>query len=202
MEIRLQQVKERISYQVVLLSSVCALAALMLFATEGATRPIIAQRIVEDQNALLHEVLAGQPFANDVFAVSQRIESEGKSFDLYRVENEQHQLIDWVIRGEQEGYSGTIRFLVGVTLKGEIIGVRIISHSETPGLGDKIEVEKSDWILGFVKRTLENTGLWAVKKDGGDFDQFSGATITPRAVVNGVHQALLALKSYQGESNE
>lgn len=202
MQVSLQQVKERITYQVVLLSSACALAALLLFATDGVTKPIIAQRILEDQNALLREVLADQPYANDVFADSQLIENEGRSFELYRVENEQKQLIDWVIRGEQEGYSGTIRFLVGVTLDGEIIGVRIISHSETPGLGDKIEVEKSDWIQGFVKRTLENTGLWAVKKDGGDFDQFSGATITPRAVVKGVHQALLALKSYQGENNE
>ncbi|MGY0614784.1 RnfABCDGE type electron transport complex subunit G [Vibrio sp. FJH11] len=202
MEIRLQQFKERISYQVGLLASACALAALLLFATDWATKPVIAQRILEDQNALLREVLAGQSYANDVFSFSELIEFEGKSYELYRVEDDKHQLIDWVIRGDQEGYSGTIRFLIGVTLNGEIIGVRIISHSETPGLGDKIEAQKSNWIHSFAKRALENTGLWAVKKDGGDFDQFSGATITPRAVVKGVHQALLALESYQGANNE
>jgi electron transport complex protein RnfG len=202
MEIRLQQFKERISYQTGLLAGACALAALLLFATDWATKPVIAQRILEDQNALLREVLAGQSYANDVFASSEFIEFEGKSFELYRVEDEKHQLINWVIRGDQEGYSGTIRFLVGVTLNGEIIGVRIISHSETPGLGDKIEAEKSDWIDSFAKRAIENTGVWAVKKDGGDFDQFSGATITPRAVVKGVHHALLALESYQGANNE
>ncbi|ANQ19234.1 RnfABCDGE type electron transport complex subunit G [Vibrio natriegens] len=202
MEVRLQPFKERISYQIILLSSACALAALLLFVTNWATKPIISQRILEDQNALLREVLAGQPYSNDVFSNRQLIEYEGKSFELYRVEDENQQLINWVIRGEQEGYSGTIRFLIGLKISGEIIGVRIISHSETPGLGDKIEAEKSSWILSFAKRTLENTGVWAVQKDGGDFDQFSGATITPRAVVKGVHQALLALESYQGANNE
>lgn len=194
--------KEHIAYQVILLSGACALAALLLFVTNGATKPIIAQRILEDQQALLKEVLAGQAYSNDVFSNFQRIEFEGQPFKLYRVEDENQQLIDWVIRGEQEGYSGTIRFLIGVSLSGEIIGVRIISHSETPGLGDKIEAEKSGWIRSFDQRTLENTGSWAVKKEGGDFDQFSGATITPRAVVKGVHQALLALQSYQGANNE
>lgn len=114
----------------------------------------------------IEEVLAGQPYANDVFSNRQLIEFEGKLFELYRVEDENQQLINWVIRGEQEGYSGTIRFLIGLKISGEIIGVRIISHSETPGLGDKIEAEKSSWILSFAKRTLESTGVWAVKKDG------------------------------------
>lgn len=143
MEVRLQPFKERISYQIILLSSACALAALLLFVTNWATKPIISQRILEDQNALLREVLAGQPYANDVFSNRQLIEFEGKLFELYRVEDENQQLINWVIRGEQEGYSGTIRFLIGLKISGEIIGVRIISHSETPGLGDKIEAEKA-----------------------------------------------------------
>lgn len=91
-----------------------------------------------------------------------------------------------------DGYSGTITLLVGIDIEGMITGVRVLDHAETPGLGDKIELRVSDWILGFNTRSLANTDtvLWQVKKDGGEFDQFVGATITPRAVVAAVHQAL------------
>lgn len=87
------------------------------------------------------------------------------------------------------GYSGPIYLLVGVKRNGELAGVRTVKHKETPGLGDAIEEQKSDWILGFAGKTLDNVG-WNVKKDGGDFDQFTGATITPRAVVKAVHNTL------------
>jgi len=91
-----------------------------------------------------------------------------------------------------DGYSGSITLLVGLSTAGVITGVRVLEHRETPGLGDKIEPRISPWILGFEHRSLDNTAevLWRVKKDGGDFDQFVGATITPRAVVAAVHQAL------------
>jgi electron transport complex protein RnfG len=92
-----------------------------------------------------------------------------------------------------DGYSGPIRILVGIDGKGTLLGTRVIAHKETPGLGDKIEKEKSDWILGFKGKSLTNPSQnrWKVKKDGGDFDQFTGATVTPRAVVNGVRRVLL-----------
>ena len=92
-----------------------------------------------------------------------------------------------------DGYGGAIDLLVGVTHQGEITGVRVVPpHRETPGLGDKIELRKSDWILSFNGRSLQNTAdpAWAVKTDGGTFDAFTGATITPRAVVGAVHRAL------------
>ncbi|MCU7835487.1 MAG: electron transport complex subunit RsxG [gamma proteobacterium symbiont of Taylorina sp.] len=91
-----------------------------------------------------------------------------------------------------DGYNGEIKLLIAILSSGTISGVRVIAHKETPGLGDKIEVEKSDWILGFNHKTLDNPGIkqWKVKKDGGVFDQFSGATITPRAVVNAIYKAL------------
>jgi electron transport complex protein RnfG len=91
-----------------------------------------------------------------------------------------------------DGYSGAIRLLVGVRADGRIAGVRTIAHRETPGLGDKIELLKSNWIRSFEGRAIgdpEASG-WAVKKDQGEFDQFAGATITPRAVVGAVHRAL------------
>jgi electron transport complex protein RnfG len=90
------------------------------------------------------------------------------------------------------GYNGNIHLLVGINLDGTLGGVRVSSHKETPGLGDAIEERKSDWILAFSGRSLKQPepGKWAVKRDGGDFDQFTGATITPRAIVEAVRRAL------------
>lgn len=91
-----------------------------------------------------------------------------------------------------DGYSGSIKLLVAIAEDGVIAGVRVISHRETPGLGDYIEVERSNWILGFDGRSLSNPPLrsWRVKKDGGVFDQVTGATITARAVVKAVNKCL------------
>ncbi|MGM0517511.1 MAG: RnfABCDGE type electron transport complex subunit G [Pseudomonadota bacterium] len=90
------------------------------------------------------------------------------------------------------GYSGDIRLLVGVDEDGEVLGVRVLQQNETPGLGDKIKADRSDWILDFDGRRLGDppTEQWKVKKDGGVFDQFTGATISPRAVVGAVRDAL------------
>ena len=92
-----------------------------------------------------------------------------------------------------DGYSGTIRLLVAVKVDGSLGGVKVVSHRETPGLGDKIEEEKSDWVLGFAGKSLlsPEESKWKVKRDGGDFDQFTGATITPRAIVKAVKNTLV-----------
>jgi len=91
-----------------------------------------------------------------------------------------------------DGYSGDIDLIVGINSDGTIAGVRVLGHKETPGLGDKAELKKSNWVLGFNGRSLTNPTLdgWAVKKDKGVFDQFTGATITPRAVVAATLRAL------------
>lgn len=91
-----------------------------------------------------------------------------------------------------KGYNGNIALLVGINFNGTLRGVRVTSHKETPGLGDAIELEKSDWISAFDGRSLEDPQRqnWAVKRDSGVFDQFTGATITPRAVVEAVRLAL------------
>ena len=91
--------------------------------------------------------------------------------------------------------------IMGVDREGNILGVRVLSHKETPGLGDKIEVAKSDWILKFATKSLDNVKpeQWAVKKDGGEFDQFSGATITPRKTVQAVHRGLQLFKAHQAQ---
>ncbi len=91
-----------------------------------------------------------------------------------------------------DGYSGDIKLLIAIKASGDISGVRVINHKETPGLGDKIEQTKDDWILSFNGKNLliPSRQKWKVKKDGGVFDQFTGATITPRAVVTAVYKAL------------
>ena len=100
-----------------------------------------------------------------------------------------------------DGYSGAIRLLVGIHADGRLAGVRVVGHRETPGLGDKIELAKSPWINTFAGKSLNNPNEagWAVKKDRGEFDQFAGATITPRAVVKAVHNALLYFDAHRRE---
>lgn len=100
-----------------------------------------------------------------------------------------------------DGYSGDIRLLIGVLADGRISGVRVLSHRETPGLGDPIEIERSDWITGFDGRSLEDPVIerWDVTRHGGEFDQFTGATITPRAVVRAVKNTLLYFRDHRDE---
>ena len=97
------------------------------------------------------------------------------------------------------GYSGRIKMLIGIYNDGTLAGVRVINHKETPGLGDKIDASRSDWIKQFEGLSLENpsSAKWKVKKDGGAFDQFTGATITPRAVVRAVKGSLEYFKNHR-----
>ncbi len=91
-----------------------------------------------------------------------------------------------------QGYNGNIDFIMAINNDGSVSGVRVLKHQETPGLGDKIEIRKNDWITSFTGKRIrsEDDNRWAVTKDNGMFDQFTGATITPRAVVNGVKSTL------------
>lgn len=96
-----------------------------------------------------------------------------------------------------DGYNGAIRLLVAVRVDGTLAGVRVLAHRETPGLGDPIDLAKSGWLLDFDGRSLDDPpeSRWAVKRDGGDFDQFTGATITPRAAVKAVYRTLVFFRS-------
>lgn len=97
-----------------------------------------------------------------------------------------------------DGYSGEIKILIGILANGKVSSVRVISHKETPGLGDKLEIKRSNWINSFNLTSLDSPSKdkWKVKKDGGDFDQFTGATITPRAVVKAVYKSLQYVKKH------
>jgi electron transport complex protein RnfG len=97
-----------------------------------------------------------------------------------------------------DGYNGDIRLLIGVDIHGDVIGVRVLEHRETPGLGDPIEIERSAWIIGFDGRSLHDpeADAWRVRRDGGAFDQLAGATITPRAVVGAVRRTLQFVEAH------
>jgi electron transport complex protein RnfG len=112
---------------------------------------------------------------------------------VYRARMDDKPVAALMIVTAPDGYNGDIKILIAIDVSGVILGVRVISHRETPGLGDPIEIERSDWILSFNDKSLINPRDegWAVRRDGGEFDQFTGATITPRAVVKAVHNTLL-----------
>jgi electron transport complex protein RnfG len=92
----------------------------------------------------------------------------------------------------RDGYTGPIRILVGVAMDGTVTGVRVLEHRETPGLGDRIELTKSNWVLQFDGQSLKNpeASRWSIKSDGGDFDQLTGASITPRAIIKAIKKTL------------
>jgi Na+-translocating ferredoxin:NAD+ oxidoreductase subunit G len=173
------------------------IGATLVAVTEFGTH----ERILENERqALLHqlyEIVPKEEVDNDILAhpltVSAR-DALGQESSVIYVGEKANELSAMVFEATvPDGYSGPIRLLVGVDRNGVLLGTRVIAHKETPGLGDKIEKEKSDWILGFTGKSLTDPKLdrWKVKKDGGEFDQFTGATVTPRAVVNGVKRVLL-----------
>ena len=100
-----------------------------------------------------------------------------------------------------DGYSGKIVLLIAIRSNGELAGVRVVSHLETPGLGDYIDAAKSDWIKQFDRASLlqPESKFWKVKKDGGRFDYMTGATITPRAIAKAVHKALRYYEQHGSE---
>lgn len=162
---------------------VAAICALILGSTDQLTRAPIAQAQHEAFMKGLMQVLPEHN--NDPSTDSVSIERT----TYYLARNNQNRIlgIAWETTAP-DGYSGTIRILVGVRPGGEVFAVRITEHKETPGLGDGI-VNNQAWLDSFIGKTLANA-RWHVRKDGGDFDQFTGATISPRAVVKAVKRAL------------
>lgn len=126
-------------------------------------------------------------------AVETTVQIDGETQRLWQVFNGEEVIAVVLPVTAKGGYSGDIDMLVGIDRQQRISGVRVTRHRETPGLGDKIDTGRGDWIESFKDRSLDDPNLeqWAVKKDGGLFDQFTGATITPRAVVRGVRDSLV-----------
>jgi electron transport complex protein RnfG len=92
----------------------------------------------------------------------------------------------------RDGYAGPIRLLVGIDMDGRLTGIHVLEHRETPGLGDLVETSKSGWAQQFKGRSIGDpvAAGWAIRRDGGTFDQLTGASVTPRAIVKAVHETL------------
>lgn len=161
-----------------------------------ATEEAIAERRAEDLQRSLAQVIPDKHYDNNLLEDRFSLEISGIHTSGYRGKQAGKTSAVAFTVTANDGYSGPMEILLGIDTQGHLLGVRVLSHTETPGLGDKIEASKSDWILGFNGLGLDNlsTSDWAVKKDGGRFDAFSGATITPRAVVNAVYRGLKEFK--------
>ena len=195
----IQPYKEKPVYQALLLGGACALVSLLLILGNHTTLQSIEDHKTADKLAMLAQVLPQSYYDNDPLTDTRTLQHEALSAPATLMLAEKNGAVTAVaVQLSIAGWGGIINMILAVTPDGQLMGVRIISHIETPGLPDKIEVEKSDWITGFDGKSLENVSEqgWHVKKDGGEFDQFTGATITPRAVVKGVHTGLLLYRSW------
>lgn len=180
------------------LTLLASCAALVVALTYHLTREPIARqaRLAQEQelleivprnrhdNAMLDDTIAVGPQDKGLGLTAQR------RIHIARLHGDVVAVILPVIA--PDGFAGDIELRVGVNRDGSIAGVRVVEHHETAGLGDRIELEHSDWLLGFNGRSLEHPAMdaWAVRRDHGAFDQFTGATITPRAVVTATKRAL------------
>ena len=168
-----------------------ATAVLLAVANDSTSAPIAA-RHAEDLAASLEQVIPQDLHDNDLAAALRPIADAEAGTVAVHVAAKAGTVTGLAYEMAEPGYSGLIRVLIGIAPDGTLLGVRVLSHTETPGLGDKIEVAKDDWILGFSGKSLSDPTPenWKVQRDGGVFDQFSGATITPRAVVKAIHRGL------------
>jgi electron transport complex protein RnfG len=191
------------SYRPILISAVF----LFLFAVTGSglvsfTHESTAERIADNQRKALlkslNEVVTPDRYDNNIFhdmvyAQNSELLGTDEPVPVYRARKGGWPVATVLAPVAPDGYNGAIRLLIAINLDGTLAGVRVVEHRETPGLGDGIEAERSGWILGFNAKSLNNPSQkdWKVKRDGGIFDQFTGATITPRAVVKAVKEALI-----------
>jgi electron transport complex protein RnfG len=192
----------------ILLGLFAVVAAGMLAGVNEGTKERIAQEVRIAQQRALYEIVPQSRIDNDLLMDTQAIPAE--AWDLLGLPNggevylarQDGEIVALIIPATApDGYSGEIGMIVGVNRDGTIAGARVLSHKETPGLGDKVELSKSNWILGFDGRSLQNpqASQWKVKKDGGEFDQFTGATITPRAVVQQIKRVLEFVAAHETE---
>ncbi len=179
--------RNRVDYQTTLLAMVCAVVTTLLMLGQQQTAAPIAERLAEDRLAVLQQVLPKSIYDNNPLEDSITITDDLFSDEPVPVfiARKNNQISAVVFELNVGGYGGTITLIMAMNTDAEVLGLRVLSHKETPGLADKIEIHKSDWITSFDGKSLKNTprSAWLVKKDGGEFDQFTGATITPRAIV-------------------
>ncbi|MDD1636580.1 MAG: electron transport complex subunit RsxG [Methylococcaceae bacterium] len=200
----LERLRPKLEFQTGILAGFALLASVLLGVTNCSTEGTIQRRLDEDLKKSLEEVVPSVLHDNDMLQEKVNVPSAeyniGANQTTVYIAKKSGKVTAVCFKFiAPDGYSGPINMIMGIDRDGNILGVRVLSHKETPGLGDKIEVAKSDWILSFVGHSLDNLTLaqWAVKKDGGVFDQFAGATITPRKSVQAIHRGLQLFKAHQ-----
>lgn len=171
----------------------------LMAGTYALTKDIVLGNEKAAKVALIAQVLPAGSFDNDILqdavpqdtSAQKQLNSEADA-QIYRAKKGANTIAVVVETIAPDGYSGKIKLLVGVGKDGQVLGVRVVAHKETPGLGDYIDVAKSDWIKKFDGKSLTDPHAeqWKVKKDGGEFDYTAGATISPRAVVKAVKNTL------------
>ncbi|MEY3760645.1 MAG: hypothetical protein RIR39_2136 [Pseudomonadota bacterium] len=202
----LARLRPKLKFQTGILAGFALLASILLGVTNCSTQDTIQQRLDEDLKKSLQEVVPVTLYDNDLLQDTLTIPSADYNIGanettVYLAKKSGKVTAVCFKFIAPDGYSGAINMIIGIDRDGNILGVRVLSHKETPGLGDKIEVAKSTWILNFVGRSLDNLtpAQWAVKKDGGVFDQFAGATITPRKSVQATYRSLQLFKAHQAQ---
>jgi electron transport complex protein RnfG len=192
--------RDRLAYQGISLGFVALLATTALVVGNRLTHEAIAQAEAADLANSLAQVLPDGTADNDLLKDTAKVSFRETAVTVHRARKAGVPTAA-VFRMAERGYAADIEVLMGVAADGRLLGVRILKHAETPGLGDKIEVSKSKWVLDFDGKSLGNPPAekWAVKKDGGVFDQFAGATITPRAVVKAVKTGLEFFAAHREE---
>ncbi|MFB6434669.1 MAG: electron transport complex subunit RsxG [Candidatus Malihini olakiniferum] len=165
------------------------------------TKTTIEHQTKLQQKALLDQVIPPDIYDNNIlrecYLVTDEALGSRVSQHLYIARKGDALVAAAIESSTPDGYSGAIHLLIGTDFHGKVLGVRVTEHHETPGLGDKIDIRVSDWINSFAGRTVHGVRdqKWSVKKDGGDYDQFTGATITPRALVNATKRTALFMQT-------
>jgi len=174
--------------------------------TAQQTDPTIIENERQALLKTLNVMIAHERYNNDIIsdtieAYSPKLLGSKKPITIYRARMDRRPIAAIISTQAPDGYNGTIKLLVAINYNNTIAGVRVVAHKETPGLGDAIEARRSDWIEAFAQRSLKNPqpSVWKVKKDGGQFDQLTGATITPRAIVNAVYNTLTYFTVHRDE---
>ena len=187
------------SFNSIVLALFALVTSLILATTNELTYVRIEQSEREAAQRALLEIIPLERHDNDMLMDVQPVPEQFwvtlglKKGGNIHIARDQGQPVAAIIPAvTPDGYSGAISMIIGVNFNGSVAGVRVVDHRETPGLGDKVDLKKSDWILSFNGKSLVNPQAsgWTVKKEGGDYDQFTGATITPRAVVKQVLKTL------------
>jgi len=180
-----------------ILATFALLSTGLIAVTHWLTKDKIALEIEAAMARGLNEIIPAENYDNNVYrdcTIVSDLELLGaNNLIIYRLRQKNKSYAAFVTSIAPDGYAGKINLMVGIYHNGTIAGVRVTEHQETPGLGDKIEIKKSNWIKQFDGKSLSNTAdqKWLVKKDGGDFDALTGATITPRSIIRAVHKTLI-----------